>query len=760
MSLAGSPGALVGYQPINQLTRCETTGLFRATGEDPQVLLHLPGGTLGHGFYRVSVELSPVEGVLGRPLLYVHDQPVPLRPRMHGSEWTAVVRASEKGLQHIRLDPADREVTFLLGDVLIEHLSEQQAIQALSLELRRTPSIGIVFCPDALDDQADALFARYEAVNALSMGVGSEQPMGTYTEWVARYESVDVAALDVARQEVLGWSRRPLISILMPVYNTDERWLRECIESVRRQAYPDWELCIADDASPRPHVRQVLEEYAAADSRIRLCLRAENGHISRSSNSALTMARGEFVALLDHDDLLPPHALLEVARVAVADPEVGVIYSDEDKIDETGIRFDPYFKPAWNPDLFRSQNYLSHFGVYRTSLLHEVGGFREGYEGSQDYDLALRCVERLRDEQIVHIPHVLYHWRAIAGSTARAIDEKSYAVEAGRRALAEHLRRTGVEATVVPSPGGYRVERKLGGELPRVELIIPTRDRVDLLRMCVDSILTKTTYPAYAITIVDNGSVEAETLAYFGSLADDPRIRIIHDDRPFNFSRLNNLAVRNVDAEIVGMINNDIEVISPDWLQEMVSHAVRPEVGAVGAMLYYPHDAIQHAGVIIGMHGVAGHVYSGAARGHNGQMGRARLVQNLSAVTAACMLVRRDLWDEVGGLDETLTVAFNDIDFCLRLREAGYLNVWTPFAELYHHESASRGYEDTPEKKARFEREIATMCERWTPWYASDPAHNPNLSLYAFAMVPAFPPRTAMPRLGGRAVAFPSLVSS
>ncbi|PTR33450.1 GT2 family glycosyltransferase [Luteibacter sp. OK325] len=750
MSLAGSPGILVDYQPIHQLTRCETSGLFRATGEDPQVLLHLPDGTLGPGFHRISVELSPVDGSLGKPLLYVHNEPFLLRPRMYGTEWTAIVLAPATGTTHVRLDPSDREATFMLGDILIESLTEQDAIHELTEELRRRPPVGFVFGSTVLGDQADALYKRYVAGNAVALGGGSEQPAGTYQEWVAQFDTPDANTVSRWRQEVLGWSRRPFISILVPVYNTAEQWLRACLDSVRAQAYPDWELCIVDDASPEPHVRRVLEEYAAGDSRIRLCFRDENGHISRSSNSALAMARGDFVALLDHDDALPPHALLEVARVLAARPDVGIVYSDEDKIDEAGVRFDPYFKPAWNPDLFLSQNYVSHFGAYRTSLVREVGGFRIGYEGSQDYDLALRCIERLSDQQIVHVPQVLYHWRAIAGSTALALGEKNYAVDAGQRALTDHLQRKGVEAVVTPSPGGYRIRRALPAKLPTVELIIPTRDRVDLVRMCVESILAKTAYAAYSIIIVDNGSVEQETLEYFAHVSEDPRVRVIRDDSPFNYSRLNNRAVRESAADIVGLINNDIEVISADWLDEMVSQAVRPEVGVVGAMLYYPNDTIQHAGVILGMHGVAGHVYSGAERGHNGQMGRARLVQNLTAVTAACLLIRRDVWDDVQGLDETLTVAFNDIDLCLRVIRAGYVNVWTPFAELYHHESASRGNENTPEKKVRFLGEIATMDQRWSSWYVADPAHNPNLSLYAFAMVPSFPPRPGIARLGGR----------
>lgn len=750
LALAGSPGTIVRATPIHQLEWSERGGVLRSLGDDPQLMLELPSGMLSEGFYRITVELQALDGSLGIPMLYVHDVPVPMHPRMGGAEWTSIILAQKKGITHLRLDPADQPATFLLGDVLVQALSEREAIQALSEDLHRKPAAGYVFTSGTLENQAYALYERYAARDHDGL-VLPDQMAGTYEDWVGRFDTFDNATVLRWRQEAVAWPQHPFFSVLVPVYNTGERWLRECIESVRAQAYPYWELCLADDASPEPHVRRVLEEYAELDSRIRLCFRETNGHISHSSNSALDMARGDFIALLDHDDLLPPNALMEMARVIMSRPTVGLLFSDEDKVDEAGKRYDPYFKPSWNPDLFLSQNYVSHFGVYRTSLVRDVGGFRVGYEGSQDYDLALRCVTKLHDDQIVHIPRILYHWRAIAGSTALALGEKSYAVEAGGRALADHLQRTGVSATVAATPGGYRVTRSLPDVRPSVELIIPTRDRVDLLRLCIESIREKTTYDNYSITVVDNGSVEKATLDYFRDVIADPRVRVVRDDGPFNYSRLNNMAARQSQADIIGLVNNDIEVISPGWLDEMVSQVARPEVGAVGAMLYYPDDTIQHAGVIIGMHGVAGHVYKGAPRGHTGQMGRPGLVQNLSAVTAACLLVRRQVWEEISGLDESLTVAFNDIDLCLRIAKAGYLNVWTPFAELYHHESASRGYEDTPEKKARFEGEIATIHNRWGPWLAADPAHNPNLSLYAFAMVPAFPPRDRGPRLGGRA---------
>ena len=552
-----------------------------------------------------------------------------------------------------------------------------------------------------------------------------------YRAWVARHDTLseDCRSRIAAHVDLLPY--RPRISIVMPVFNAPERWLRRAVESVREQLYPDWELCIADDASTAAWVRPCLEELAAADPRIRTVLRSANGHISAASNSALALASGEFVALLDHDDELPPHALYAVAAALNENRELDVIYSDEDKIDEQGARFDAYFKPDWNPDLLLGQNMISHLGVYRRSLVEAVGGFREGYEGSQDWDLALRVVERTRAERIHHIPRVLYHWRTVSGSTSTGHEQKGYVLAASRRLLEDHLARQGRAGDVLDAGGShFRVRYRLPESPPRVCIVIPTRNRHDLLRQCIDSVYARTRYPDFSILVVDNQSDDPAALDYFRALQQEGRARVVAYDRPFNFSAIVNFGARHADGELLCLMNNDIEVIGEDWLAEMASHALRDGVAAVGAMLYYPNDAIQHAGIALGLGGVAGHFYAHCPRGDRGYFNRARLVQNLSAVTAACMVLRRSVFDEVGGFDEqNLPVAFNDVDFCLRLRERGYRNVWTPYAELYHHESASRGDDDTPEKQARFAGEVAYMRARWGEWLDSDPAHNPNLSL-------------------------------
>ena len=567
-----------------------------------------------------------------------------------------------------------------------------------------------------------------------------------YAEWVRRYDTID----DAKRQKLSalcdGLASKPKISVVMPTYNPKPKWLIEAIESVRGQIYPNWELCIADDASPDPAIRPILERYAREDERIKVVFREQNGHISAASNSALELATGEWIALLDHDDLLPEHALALIAQAINRHPGAGLIYSDEDKIDEQGNRSTPYFKCEFNIDLLRSQNMICHLGVYHSDLVKRLGGFRLGFEGSQDYDLALRVVESLDREQIVHVPHVLYHWRIHPESTAMHSGTKSYAQDAGLKALREHLQRQSVDATVEPTPFlQYRIRYALPVPPPKVSLIIPTRNGLHLIRQCIESILTKTTYENYEILVIDNGSDDPEVLNYFATFDGSVKVRVIRDDSPFNFSALNNKAVIQADGEFIALLNNDVEVITPEWLEEMLCLAVQPGRGAIGASLWYPDETLQHGGVIMGVGGVAGHANKKLPRGALGYFGRAGLVHGVSGVTAACLLINKSIYLEVGGLNETdLQVAFNDVDFCLKVREAGYQNVWTPFAELYHHESATRGFEDTPEKQARFAKEVAYMKHTWGESLVNDPTYNPNLTLEHEDFSLAWPPRIGL----------------
>ena len=524
---------------------------------------------------------------------------------------------------------------------------------------------------------------------------------------------------------------RPLISVIMPTYNTPELYLREAIDSVLAQVYDRFELCIADDASTAPHVRAILEEYAAMDDRIQLVFRPENGHIAHASNSALALASGEFVALFDHDDVLTPDALFENVRVLNAHRDADMIYSDEDKVDDKGHRSNPYFKPDWSPDTFLSRNYVSHLGVYRRSLVLEVGAFRPGFEGSQDYDLVLRIVERT--SRIYHIPRVLYHWRIHAASVASGVGVKNYAYDAAMNAIAEAMHRRSEPGRVEmlkDDPGNYVVRYDLKRDW-KVSIIIPTRDHAEDLERCLSSIFTKSSYRNFEVVVLDNGSVENDTAVCFAKWRslEPERVKIVPHDVPFNYSEINNYAVQQSSGEIVLLLNNDTEVIARDWIEAMLEQAQRPAVGCVGAKLLYEDDTIQHAGVVMRIGGVAGHSHRFYDRDAPGYFHVIKTINNYSAVTAACLMVRREIWDRMGGLDEQLTVAFNDVDFCLRVREAGYRNVYVPHAELYHYESKSRGYDDTPLKIARSIGEQQFMQARWNVASTDDPYYSPHLSL-------------------------------
>ncbi len=571
-------------------------------------------------------------------------------------------------------------------------------------------------------------------------------PDGTYELWIELFDTVDEETRQHIDASVRALVNPPIISVIMPVYNPPVHLLSSAIESVQEQIYPRWELCIADDCSTDPRIPQLLSEFVARDERIKVVRREENGHISAASNTALQLATGDWVAPLDHDDRLAEHALALIAFAIADHPHAGLVYSDEDKIGQFERRSDPFFKPDFDPLLLLGQNFVSHLSVFRKDLVDRVGGYREGFEGSQDWDLTLRVSEFLEPSQVQHIPHVLYHWRVHAESTASSVFAKPYAVDAGRRAVNDHLvrtRRSG-RAIRIGKVGHNRIRWDVPDPAPRVSVVVPTRDG-NYLPRCLDTLLNFTVYPDYEVVVVDNSSRGLSTLQYLRGLAD--LLTVIRDERPFNFAALNNHAVRQTSGDLILLLNDDTEVIAEDWLWEMVSQLVQPGVGAVGPKLYFPDGRIQHGGILLGIGGIASHDHRLADRASPGYFGKLQLAHRMSAVTGACMLVRREAWDAVGGLDEVnLPIAYNDVDFCLRLREAGWDVVFTPHAQLIHHESISRGPESDGARAEAFAREVAFMQTRWGSELRSDPYYNPNLSLEAENCSLAWPPRVPLPR--------------
>ena len=566
-----------------------------------------------------------------------------------------------------------------------------------------------------------------------------------YNLWVSTYDDKGSAYLKGLLEQALLFGHRPTLSIVMPTYNPNPLYFRKALDSVLAQTYTNWKLCICNDASSQPEAAAIVQEYMSLDDRIRYVGANENGGIASATNQAIGLATGDWVCFLDHDDELPQDALHWVAHTINQEPTARLIYSDEDKIDQAGHRFDPYFKCDFNYELMLAQNMVCHFMAVQKSLLEVVGGLHSEFDGSQDYDLVLRVVERLSPREIVHIPRILYHWRACEGSTAVTTDNKSYALDAARNAVTEHLQRVGVEGEVGPAilPHYNRVKFKLPDPLPLVSIVIPTRDRYELISLCLNRLLKMTSYPNYEVIVVDNGSVDPQVIQFYQTLPSE-KVSVIEAKVPFNFSKLVNIGVAHSKGSIVLLLNNDIEVLHEDWLDELVSHAARDGVGAVGAKLLFPDGRVQHSGVICGIGEVAGHSHKFFDKDHPGYFGRAQLHQELSGVTGACLAIKRAVWDTVQGFDEQLSVAFNDVDFCLRVQAAGYRNVWTPHAVLTHHESASRGADDSPEKRQTHQSAVQFMYERWGK-PLSDRNYSPNLSRTHEDFSLAWPPTQARP---------------
>ncbi|UTV86747.1 glycosyltransferase [Cobetia amphilecti] len=720
------------FDDYRNISRLDNNGSLLAETEDPQMILRsrawLPGwymleATVLHATAARESRLYFNEGHG-----YSNENSVSL-PIKNGRISKRIIHIGKSGTR-LRFDPVDAPGSFNVEHLRLILLTPGFARDRIR---KRVVRLHHDFRGMPLEDMVNQLTTQYHAhgyqtseewlMACYADTFHNRRGQGDYQAWIATNE---------APVEERSLTREPLISILVPVYRPELENFCACMDSVLAQSYRNLEICLVDDASGDEELTRTLEEYRVRDERVRVAAHDRNQHISHASNTALGMATGDFVALLDHDDVLAPQALYFVAQAINEAPEALVFYSDEDKLDERGRRHDPHFKSGWNPDLLLSQNYLSHLGVYSTPMVRKVGGFRAGYEGSQDHDLALRVTNGLSAAQVVHIPRVLYHWRAGKGSTALDSGAKEYTSQAGLKAVRDHLAQASLPASVTSGslPNTYRVTWPVR-ERPLVSLIVPTRDGVDILKPCVEALLERTSYTHFELLILDNESTCKKTLSFMQEVSQrDSRVRVLQWNHPFNYSAINNFGVSESRGKIIGLINNDIEPINADWLDEMVGQVQREEIGCVGAKLYYPNNTVQHAGVILGIGGVAGHAHKYFHRSEAGYFSRLMLTQNLSAVTAACLLVRREVFEAVGGLNEEhLAVAFNDVDFCLKVREAGYRNLWTPYAELYHHESVSRGQDDNPEKQARAQREVSYMLDNWGDQLTTDPYYNPNLTL-------------------------------
>lgn len=551
-----------------------------------------------------------------------------------------------------------------------------------------------------------------------------------YEKWIQKHLPTQK---ELQAQTKTKFEKNPRISIVVPLYRTPEKYLLRLIQSIQAQTYSNWELCLSDGSGENSPIEKLLKQQAEKDNRIKLAFSKVPLQISENTNAAMQIATGDFIAFADHDDELTPHALFECVRAVNENPEIQIIYSDEDKMTMDGNKFfQPHFKPDFNIDLLCTVNYICHLFVVRAELAKEVGSLRKEFDGAQDYDFIFRCVEKAGADKIYHVPKILYHWRCHENSTAENQESKLYAFEAGCRAVQAHYDRIGIKAEVSLGEclGLYRTKFMIN-EPPLISIIIPNKDHIDDLKRCIGSIEAKSTYDNYEYIIVENNSDQPETFEYYKELEkSNPKVHVVYWDGIFNYSAINNFGAEHAKGDYLLLLNNDTEIINEDCLEELLGYCTRSDVGAVGARLYYEDDTIQHAGVVIGFGGIAGHAFVQQKRGETGYCDRIVCAQDYSAVTAACMMVKRKAFDEVGGLSEELQVAFNDIDFCMKLRKAGYLIVYNPYAELYHYESKSRGLEDTPEKVARFNREMATFEKRWPEILRDgDPFYNPNLTL-------------------------------
>jgi GT2 family glycosyltransferase len=704
----------------------DARGVFQVDNNDPQMVLALEPAAFANGalLTKLTFMVGDAGRAVGASRLYVDyggggfSQEHSFALAQKGDCYIALIVLPHL-VQRIRWDPADRN-----GQLLSVRKIHARPERLSALEARGE------------EDQLSEEAAWAEIASHLTTSLNARHFNGEvalsydYGRWLAANAAPVAEDYEQMRILIEGFEHRPRFSFVMPTYNTPAVLLEACIRSMQAQIYPDFEICIADDCSTLPEVRHTLERLAGGDSRIRLTFRDANGHISRASNSALALATGDFVVLMDHDDLVPDYALFVIAETLQRRPQAKILYSDEDKIGPDGKRCDPYFKTAFNEFLMYGHNMVSHLGVYDRKLVEKVGGFRAGYEGSQDYDLFLRCAENCTPDQIIHIPHVLYHWRIIPGSTAMAADQKNYAIIAAQKAINSAFRRRGLpfKSTLGVAAGLTAIEMKPAPPTP-VSIIIPTRDGLDLLKSCLASLEPLDVHTE--IVIVDNGSVEPETLSFLADFAALPKRKVVRDEGGFNFSRLCNRGVSEATGSIVCLLNNDTELLSPAWLDRARCLLGLSTVGAVGARLVYPDGTLQHFGLVLGMggHKVAGTPHRGIPMDSFGSFGKARLLQEFSAVTAACMFVRKADYLAVGGFDTDLAVAYNDVDFCLKLRARGLKILGDPEILLTHKESKSRGADTDGSAAERLAQEAALVRSRWAEVLDADPYYSPNLTL-------------------------------
>ena len=719
--------------------------VFTALNDDPQIIFDVSETDLAQASY-LDIELKYQSGSayqlameqLGDDVLlqkqFIRDQRNDLEAlRARYSElndnFEFLKEVSEK--QHESIEKQKNRLMLMQKQME----EKQKTIDVQNEMMMRKPSTRIKLFIARMLGKNDQAAEVEELQEAIAEQKAQPDKLGQtnedYALWV---EQNKLSEEDIARikSEIEQMPLKPVFSIVVPVYNIDEEFMMLAVDSVRNQLYPYWELCLVDDASPKNHIRPMLKRLTVMDERIVVKLNKNNQGIAGASNDGVKLTSGDFVGLLDHDDELTIDALYENAKVINDNPNVGFIYSDEDKMTMDERRVDPFFKPDYSPDLLDSQNYICHFSVMSQSVLQKIDGFRLGYDGSQDHDIIIRAIQN--SDQVVHIPKVLYHWRKVPGSTAEVYDAKSYAWEAGRKAVESRLQQNGEEGEVVLGPlqGTFQVKRYVVGN-PKISIIIPFKDKPELLETCVNSILQRAeAYPNFEIVGVSNNSEEEETYALMSQYSEqNPNIKFIELNESFNFSKLCNFGVSQSSGEYVLLLNNDIEIISDDWLERLLEHAQRKEIGAVGGKLYFPDGRIQHAGVVIGMHGAAGHSHLFFSANDIGYYGSLMVTRNVSAVTGAMLMVSREKYDEVEGLDENnLAVAYNDVDLCLKLLDQGYRNIFTPFCQATHYESASRGYEDDPIKQMRFEKERNFFLGKWQDFLQQgDPSFNPNFDL-------------------------------